>query len=131
MDNTSNNDVAITKLKGNLAEKNIKFDAQEQQIQCYLHIINKCVSHIIKSLAEVDDKDLDDEELEVANGDEEGYTNEEDEEGGATDKAIISKYMEEDTLLNWFKAVKRDPVNIAHKLICTMRTSGQKWDCSR
>ena len=106
MDNTSNNDVAITKLKGNLAEKNIKFDAQEQQIQCYLHIINKCVSHIIKSLAEVDDKDLDDEELEVANGDEEGYTNEEDEEGGATDKAIISKYMEEDTLLNWFQAVK-------------------------
>jgi len=57
-------------------------------------------------LAEVDDKDLDDEELEVANGDEEGYTNEEDEEGGATDKAIISKYMEEDTLLNWFQAVK-------------------------
>ena len=57
-------------------------------------------------MAEVDDKDLDDEELEVANGDEEGYTNEEDEEGGATDKAIISKYMEEDTLLNWFQAVK-------------------------
>ena|SRR6266498_686748 len=109
MDNASNNDVAIIELEVILAKKNIKFDAQKQQIWCHPHIINICVSHIIKSLGKVDNKDLDDDKLEVADEDEEssiGDSDGEDEEGGETDKAIISKYVEEDTLLDWFQAVK-------------------------
>jgi len=141
MDNASNNDAAMTELEVILAEKNVKFDAREQRIQCYPHIINICVSHIVKSLGKVDDEVVDDE---VNDGgeegsiddtdeeDEEGYISdtddedEKDDEGGETDKAIVSKYVEEDTLLNWFKAIKRDPVNIAHKFIRTVRASTQK-----
>ncbi len=141
MDNASNNDAAMTELEVILAEKNVKFDAREQRIRCYPHIINICVSHIVKSLGKVDDEVVDDE---VNDGgeegsiddtdeeDEEGYISdtddedEKDDEGGETDKAIISKYVEEDALLNWFKAIKRDPVNIARKFIRTVRASTQK-----
>ncbi len=143
MDNASNNDTAMTELEVILAEKNIKFDAREQRIQCYPHIINICISHIVKSLGKVDDEVVDNE---VNDGgkegsiddtdeeDEEGYISdtddedEKDDEGGETDKAIVSKYVEEDALLNWFKAVKRDPVNIAHKFIHTMWASTQKHE---
>src|SRR6266581_5073932 len=111
MDNGSNNDAAMTELEVILAEKNVKFDAQEQRIRCYPHIINICVSHIVKSLGKVDDKVVDNE---VNDGGEEGSINdtdkedeegyigdtgdkdEKDDEGGETDKAIVSKYMEED-----------------------------------
>ena len=121
MDNASNNDAAMTELEVILAEKNIKFDAREQRIRCYPHIINICVSHIVKSLGKVDDEVVDDEvndggeEGSIDDTDEEneeGYISdtddedEKDDEGGETDKAIISKYVEEDALLNWFKAVK-------------------------
>ena len=147
MDNASNNDTAMKELEVILAAKNIKFDAQDQRIRCYPHIINICVSHIIKSLAKVgedwdenedgseeaDGGESDDEDSELADDDDKGYigdTDEEDEEdegtGGETDKAIVSKYVEEDTLLNWFEAVKRNPVNIARKLIRSVRASGQK-----
>src|SRR6266511_2850320 len=153
MDNASNNDAAMMELEVILAEKNVKFDAREERIRCYPHIINICVSHIVKSLGKVDDEvvdnevndggeegsindtDKEDEEGYIGDTDEEdeegyiGDTDDEDEkddEGGETDKAIVSKYVEEDALLNWFKAVKRDPVNIARKFIRTVRASTQK-----
>ncbi len=74
-------------------------------------------------------------ELELASNNEDDYTsdtNEEDEDGEATDretdKVIISKYVEEDKLLNWFQAVKGNPVNTACKLIRIMQASGQKQE---
>ncbi len=110
MDNASNNDAAMMELEVILAEKNIKFDAWEQWIWCYPHIINICVSHIVKSLGKVNDEVVDDEvndgveEGSIDNTDEEdeeGYIgdtddeNEKDDEGGETDKAIISKCCNE------------------------------------
>src|SRR6266540_7405540 len=75
MDNASNNDAAMTELEVILAEKNVKFDAREQRIRCYPHIINICVSHIVKSLGKVDDEVVDDE---VNDGGEEGSINDTD-----------------------------------------------------
>jgi len=115
MDNASNNDAAITELQAILAEKNIKFNAQQQWIWCYPHIINICVSHIVKSLGKVNDEGVEDDTDNTDEEDEGGYISDtdedEDDDEGETDTAIISKYVEEDELLNWFKAVKRNPVD--------------------
>jgi len=108
MDNASNNDTAMTELEVILAEKNIKFNAQQQRIWCYPHIINICVSHIVKSLGKVNDEGVEDNTDDTDNEDEGGYISDtdvedEDEDEGETDTAIISKYVEEDKLLNWFR----------------------------
>jgi len=133
MDNASNNDQAMTELEAILAEKNIKFNARQQRIRCYPHIINICVSHIVKSLGKVNDEGVEDgadDTDEEDDEDEGGYIGDtdedEDDDEGETDTAIVSKYVEEDELLNWFKAVKRNPVNIARKFIRTVRASTQK-----
>ena len=111
MDNASNNDAAMTELQAILAEKNIKFNAQQQRIWCYPHIINICVSHIVKSLGKVNDEGVEDEADDTDDEDEGCYISDtddedEDEDEGETDTAIVSKYVEEDELLNWFKAIK-------------------------
>jgi len=132
----------MTELEAILAEKNIKFNAQQQRIQCYPHIINICVSHIVKSLGKVNDEGVEDGADDTDEEDDEDDTDEEDDEDeggyigdtdededddeGETDTVIVSKYVEEDELLNWFKAVKRNPVNIARKFIRTVRASTQK-----
>lgn len=50
LDNASNNDTAMQELEDRLTERGIKFDHKDNHIGCYPHIINICVSHIVKSL---------------------------------------------------------------------------------
>jgi len=73
MDNASNNDAAMMELQVILAEKNIKFNVQQQRIWCYPHIINICVSHIVKSLGKVNDEGVEDE-VDDTDDEDEGIT---------------------------------------------------------
>jgi len=87
----------------------------------------------VKSLGKVNDEGVEDKVDDTNDEDEGGYNGntddedeDEDEDEGETDTAIVGKYVEEDELLNWFKAIKRNPVNIARKFILTVRASTQK-----
>src|ERR1700682_3100504 len=73
MDNATNNDTAMVELANLLQKKGISFDAKERRIHCYPHIINICVSHIVKSVAKLASEDTVDEEEEV---DDEGESDE-------------------------------------------------------
>lgn len=133
MDNATNNDTAMVELERLLSIQNIAFNAKDRRIRCYPHIINICVSHIVKSVARlsggrtfgpVDIHDSEDDECPT--DDEDGVGNSEDEESdGNDDEEILERDPE---LEEWLEALKKDPVQKARKVVRTVRSSGQRRD---
>lgn len=109
----------------------IDFKEKDNRIRCYPHIINICVSHIVKSLGKDADRakmdvfeEDDDEEWET---DDEGYEGESDSDDDADeDKEIISGYEHEEELATWFEAVKKNPVKRVRDIVRHVRSSGER-----
>jgi len=121
MDNAENNAVAMKELQDLFEEDGITFDHLDNRINCYPHIINICVSHIVSSLTKVDIDDLDIGDSDDDGDDDSGYV------GAADDREVIdSTQINTDELKEWFFNLKRDPVNRARKLVRTVRASGQR-----
>lgn len=135
MDNASNNDSAMIQLERILKKKKIRFDAKQNRIRCFPHIINICVSHITKSFDKIsqrgkgnveesddksgdeisDDQESDNEESDV------GCSDEEDD-----DDPVLQEFMDEEDMEEWFHAIKQNPVRKGRKIIRTIRSSGQR-----
>ena len=131
MDNATNNDTAMVELERLLSMQNIAFDAKARRIRCYPHIINICVSHIVKSVARVsggktfgplDIHDSEDDECPTDDEDGDGDS-EADEFDGNDDDGILEQDPE---LEEWLEALKKDPVQKARKIVRTVRSSGQR-----
>ena len=127
LDNAENNATAMKQLEILLNDRGIEFDAKDNRIPCYPHIVNICVSHIVSSFTKVnaadtrgadysddnDDDDDDDDAVPTADGEDE------DEEDNIT--AGLPVDLEE-----WFEALKRDPVKRARVVVRTVRSSGER-----
>jgi len=106
-----------------LAKEGIKFDAQDNRIPCYPHIINICVSHIVSSLTKVADKS----EVQSENSDDSSDENESDDDGydgeeDSQDEIDFDMY----DMGKWLENLKRNPIQRARTVVRTVRSSGQR-----
>ncbi len=124
MDNAENNAVAMRELQDLFEKKGIKFDHKDNQIGCYPHIINICVSHIVSSLTEVGAGDLDTNDSSDDESDDGGYVG--GYVGDAEREVIDSHQINTAELKRWFENVKRDPAKRARAVVRTVRSSGQR-----
>jgi hypothetical protein len=54
LDNASVNDTFMKELGVLLQARGIAFDSDDNRIMCFPHIINICVTHVIKSFTDID-----------------------------------------------------------------------------
>jgi hypothetical protein len=109
-------------------KKGLKFDHKDNRIGCYPHIVNICVSHIVKSLkAGKSDEESEDEyeDDEAEDDDAEDESDSEDEEDFLEHGIKEADY---DDLEEWFENLKRNPVNRARVVVRKVRSSGQRKD---
>jgi len=95
LDNAENNATTMKELEDLLHKEGIKFDAKDNRISCYLHIINICISHIVSSLVKVGANDLNDKDDESFSDDkpnDEGYNGEEEENIDEEEEDDLEQY---------------------------------------
>jgi hypothetical protein len=115
----------MKELAKRLDEQGISFDPLDNRIACYPHIINICVSHIIQSLGQNNLADLEDD-------DDDNYSDDDGYDGEGDDDSIEGlepkEYIDDEDLVDWFDALKRNPVRRARLVVRTLRVSGQRRD---
>ena len=111
MDNAENNATAMKELEElfKMKDPDITFDHKDNRIPCYPHIINICVSHILKSLTkskafEEDDDVEDDDDGDV-------NVDDDDEDENSEDEFDVE---DNESLQEWMTKLQRDPVKRAH-----------------
>jgi len=119
----------MNELEDLLTKKGIKFDAKDNRIPCYPHIINICVSHIVSSLTKFAANSIDDAEdsdaistdaSDTSDDESDGYNGEEEDQD---DIDLVAYDMGV-----WLENLKRNPVQRARTVVRTVRSSGQRKD---
>ena len=109
LDNLTTNDKMLEHLESLFEEREIfSFDAKDNRIMCFPHIINIAVQHVLKKMSKVEAPDNEDDSedlIEKSNADEgRGF--------GQTFEA----------------ACAQDPIDRLRKIVMTIRASGQRRD---
>jgi len=52
LDNASNNGTMMEELKTMLTERDIVFDAEDQKIMCFAHVVDLCSGHVIRAASD-------------------------------------------------------------------------------
>jgi hypothetical protein len=111
-----------------LNDRDIEFDAKDNRIGCYPHIINICVSHIVSSCTKgkAADYQLDTAGFDFSDDDDDAEEdNEEEDDEEEDDEEDVINPQQYD-LVKWFESLKRDPVKRARAVVRTVRSSGQR-----
>jgi len=54
MDNAANNITAMCELSSLLKDRKIQFDLVDRCVPCFPHILNICITHMVKNYVKVD-----------------------------------------------------------------------------
>lgn len=101
MDNAFNNDSALRTLSELLMlEREFSYDAQENRIRCFPHIINLCVQHTLSKYTEANFSEV--------------PPTWDNERGDVIDGAL------------YIEAVQGDPVGLGRNIVSAIRASGQR-----
>lgn len=103
MDNAANNIVAMRELAKLLEARELdalNFDPIDRQIPCFPHIINVCVTHLVKAYATADFTDVPETWV-----------------GDLNNTVHKERYLE---------ALARDPVSLGRDIVRIIRASGQR-----
>ncbi|OBZ73092.1 Zinc finger BED domain-containing protein 4 [Grifola frondosa] len=103
LDNAGNNGTLLEELAELLKNRDIPFDAKENHIMCFLHIINICSTHVIEEVTNLAYADAADEF--VAN--------------------FPASHPDQQT---FEQALARDPIALGREIVRTLRASGQRRD---
>lgn len=109
LDNLTTNDKMLEHLERLFEEREIhSFDAKDNRIMCFPHIINIAVQHVLKKMSKVEAPDNEDDSedlIEKSNAD----------EGRGFGQSFEA-------------ACAQDPIDRLRKLVMTIRASGQRRD---
>ena len=127
----------MRELQSRLADREtattLEFDALNNRVRCYAHIINICSSHIIASLTSTTSCNPSD--FDVPRCDSDSGSNSDDEVDDydvnpvRLDRlALTESYDVEGNhgLRKWLKDMQRNPLGRARKIICLLRSSDQR-----